>query len=77
MLNDFSSNAQAQLGLFEESRPRPGSEQLMKVMDGINASRLGNIWFAGQGIEPAWQMKREMLSPAWTTRWPDIPVAKL
>ncbi|HFS7984809.1 TPA: DUF4113 domain-containing protein, partial [Klebsiella pneumoniae] len=24
-----------------------------------------------------WQMKREMLSPAYTTRWSDIPSAKL
>ncbi|WP_428329356.1 DUF4113 domain-containing protein [Pantoea ananatis] len=22
-------------------------------------------------------MKRDMLSPAWTTRWSDIPVAKV
>ncbi|HCQ8171295.1 TPA: DUF4113 domain-containing protein, partial [Klebsiella pneumoniae] len=25
---------------------------------------------------PDWQMKREMLSPAYTTRWKDIPIAK-
>ncbi|WP_441768363.1 DUF4113 domain-containing protein, partial [Klebsiella pneumoniae] len=24
-----------------------------------------------------WQMKREMLSPAYTTRWSELPVAKL
>ncbi|WP_139770343.1 DUF4113 domain-containing protein, partial [Salmonella enterica] len=24
-----------------------------------------------------WQMKRELLSPAYTTRWADIPAAKL
>ncbi|EIZ3522631.1 DUF4113 domain-containing protein, partial [Escherichia coli] len=24
-----------------------------------------------------WQMKREMLSPAYTTRWTDLPVAQL
>ncbi|MBZ9505090.1 DUF4113 domain-containing protein, partial [Escherichia coli] len=26
---------------------------------------------------PEWQMKREMLSPAYTTRWTDLPVARL
>ncbi|MBF9734667.1 DUF4113 domain-containing protein, partial [Escherichia coli] len=26
---------------------------------------------------PEWQMKREMLSPAYTTRWTDLPVAQL
>ncbi|EEF2791659.1 DUF4113 domain-containing protein [Salmonella enterica subsp. enterica serovar Give] len=38
---------------------------------------LGKVWFAGRGIAPEWQMKREMLSPAYTTRWSDIPSAKL
>jgi hypothetical protein len=28
------------------------------------------------GIEKSWQMKREMLSPAYTTRYADLPVAK-
>lgn len=31
----------------------------------------------GRGIAPEWQMKREMLSPAYTTRWTDLPVARL
>jgi DNA polymerase V len=34
----------------------------MKVLDGINHSGLGKVWFAGRGIAPEWQMKREMLS---------------
>ncbi|HAS0834729.1 TPA: DUF4113 domain-containing protein, partial [Enterobacter cloacae subsp. cloacae] len=49
----------------------------MKVVDGINHSGLGKVWFAGRGITPDWQMKREMLSPAYTTRWGDIPVARI
>nr|ARA74303.1 DNA polymerase V subunit UmuC [Klebsiella pneumoniae] len=44
---------------------------------GINNSGLGKVWFAGRGMAPEWQMKREMLSPAYTTRWSDIPAAKL
>ncbi|EFA8307152.1 DUF4113 domain-containing protein, partial [Escherichia coli O157] len=32
---------------------------------------------AGRGIASEWQMKREMLSPAYTTRWSELPVAKL
>lgn len=77
MLNDFTPTGVSQLNLFDEAPPRPASDQLMKVIDGINQSGLGNIWFAGRGIAPAWQMKREMLSPAYTTRWSDIPVARL
>jgi len=77
MLGDFSSGSMAQLGLFDEIPPRPASAQLMTVLDKVNNSGLGKLWFAGQGTAPEWQMKREMLSPAWTTRWNDIPVAKL
>ncbi|WP_420878421.1 DUF4113 domain-containing protein [Rahnella perminowiae] len=34
----------------------------MHVLDGINNSGLGKVWFAGRGIAPEWQMKRDMLS---------------
>ncbi|EAZ1917866.1 DUF4113 domain-containing protein [Salmonella enterica] len=26
------------------------------------------MWFAGRGTAPEWQMKREMLSPSYTTQ---------
>ncbi|WP_122959191.1 DUF4113 domain-containing protein, partial [Phytobacter massiliensis] len=77
MLNDFTPTGVAQLNLFDEYLPRPGSEQLMKVIDGINNSGLGNVFFTGCGIAPEWQMKREMLSPAYTTRWNEIPLARI
>ncbi|WP_273910307.1 DUF4113 domain-containing protein, partial [Enterobacter bugandensis] len=35
------------------------------------------LQFAGRGVAQEWQMKREMLSPAYTTRWKEIPVAKI
>ncbi|EBV2165534.1 DNA polymerase V subunit UmuC [Salmonella enterica subsp. enterica serovar Eastbourne] len=77
MLNDFSGSGIAQLNLFDEQPPRPHSKELMRVVDGINHSGLGQVWFAGRGIVPQWKMKREMLSPAYTTRWTDIPIAKI
>ncbi|EHF3951577.1 DUF4113 domain-containing protein, partial [Salmonella enterica subsp. enterica serovar Newport] len=77
MLNDFTPTGVSQLNLFDEVQPRERSEQLMQVMDGINHSGKGKIWFAGRGIAPEWQMKRELLSPAYMTRWADIPAAKL
>ena len=75
MLDDFTPDGVSQLTLFDENRPRPDSAALMQVLDGINQSGMGTVWFAGQGINTEWKMKREMLSPAWTTRWEDIPVA--
>ena len=61
---------------MSQMQPRPHSDALMKVLDGINHSGLGKVWFAGRGIAPDWQMKREMLSPAYTTRWKELPVAR-
>ncbi|WP_158785446.1 Y-family DNA polymerase [Pantoea sp. BAV 3049] len=75
MLNDFTPSGVAQLNLFDDVQPRAHSEQLMKVLDGINHSGLGNVWFAGRGVAPDWQMKREMLSPSYTTNWTQIPTA--
>ena len=72
MLGDFYSQGVAQLGLFDEYKPRSNSEQLMAVLDGINHSGKGRVWFAGQGIQKTWEMKRQMLSPAYTTRFSDL-----
>ncbi|PZL85480.1 DNA polymerase V subunit UmuC [Pantoea sp. ARC270] len=74
MLGDFFSQGVSQLNLFDENKPQANSEALMRVMDGINLSGKGNLWFAGQGVQNTWAMKREMLSPAYTTRFSDLPV---
>lgn len=74
MLGDFYSQGVSQLNLFDENKPQANSEALMRVMDGINLSGKGNLWFAGQGVQNTWAMKREMLSPAYTTRFSDLPV---
>jgi len=77
MLDDFTPDGVSQLNLFYNKQPRKNSTQLMKVLDGINQSGLGNLWFARQGVNNEWKIKRELLSPAWTTRWDDIPVARV
>ncbi|MEN4796372.1 translesion error-prone DNA polymerase V subunit UmuC [Pantoea agglomerans] len=76
MLGDFFSQGVSQLNLFDEYKPQPNSEALMRVLDGLNQSGKANLFFAGQGIEKSWAMKREMLSPAYTTRFADLPVVK-
>ncbi|ORM51779.1 DNA polymerase V subunit UmuC [Pantoea conspicua] len=75
LLGDFFSQGIAQLNLFDEVSPRPDSEVLMQLVDSINQSGRGKLWFAGQGIHKEWAMKRDMLSPAYTTRLSDLPVA--
>lgn len=77
MLGDFFSQGVAQLNLFDDHAPRRNSSQLMQVLDYLNQKNgRGALWFAGQGVQQAWAMKREMLSPAYTTRLSEIPVAK-
>ncbi|EOC2561970.1 DUF4113 domain-containing protein, partial [Escherichia coli] len=65
------------MNLFDDTQPRSNSNQPLKVVDSINHSGLGKVWFAGRGIAPEWQIKREMLSPAYTTRWNELLVARL
>ncbi|MBI0274608.1 translesion error-prone DNA polymerase V subunit UmuC [Hafnia alvei] len=74
MLGDFYDHGISQLNLFDECNPKPNSEALMKVLDEINNKGRGKIWFAGQGIKRDWQMKRNMLSPAYTTRFSELPI---
>jgi len=73
MLGDFYSQGVAQLNLFDDNAPRQNSEKLMEVLDQLNSKDgRGTLYFAGQGIQTAWQMKREMLSPRYTTRYSDL-----
>ncbi len=77
MLGDFYSQGVAQLNLFDDNAPRQNSEKLMEVLDHLNAKDgRGTLYFAGQGIQTAWQMKRQMLSPRYTTRFSDLPVVR-
>ena len=73
MLGDFYSQGVAQLNLFDDNAPRQNSGKLMEVLDHLNAKNgRGALYIAGQGIQAAWQMKREMLSPRYTTRYSDL-----
>jgi DNA polymerase V len=76
MLSDFYDQDKRQPELFDELARRRNSQQLMTLLDNINQSGVGNIFFAGQGVTRAWSMKREHLSPAYTTRWKDLPKVK-
>lgn len=60
-----------QFDLFEQSKDNPN---LMQCIDQVN-QRYGSetLQLAGQGIARPWTMKRQFLSPQYTTRWRDIP----
>ena len=76
MLADFSGK-EAQLDLFDSATPSAGSEALMAVLDGINRRGKNQLFFAGQGIDNSFAMRRQMLSPDYTTDWRSIPIATI
>ncbi|MGP2504313.1 DinB/UmuC family translesion DNA polymerase [Pantoea ananatis] len=67
MLGDFYTKGVTQLDLFSEQQPRAGGDKLMAAIDRINSAGRGQVYFAGQGRDNDWQMKREHLSPRYTT----------
>lgn len=49
----------------------------MKVIDLINQGRLGKVYFAARGRDSTeWTMKREQLSPRYTTCIMELPSAR-
>ncbi|RXJ72872.1 DNA polymerase V subunit UmuC [Veronia nyctiphanis] len=56
---------------------QPGNPTLMKAYDSLNKRYgTGTVFMAAQGIAPKWGMRREFLSPQYTTRWRDLPRVK-
>ncbi|ONG05975.1 protein UmuC [Aeromonas hydrophila] len=75
MLSEFTPKGQQQADLFAPSSAQ--SDALMTVMDQIKAKGLGRVGFASQGTgSPEWMMRQAHLSPCYTTRWEDLPVAR-
>ena len=74
MLAELRAEEPEQGHLFEE--PDPKKRRLMEVMDAVNekAGR-GALRLAASGLKREWRMKRQMLSPRYTTRWAEVPVA--
>lgn len=78
MLADFTPAAIQQGDLFASEQQDPRSEALMQVIDKINKGRLGKVYFAARGPNTReWMMKREQLSPRYTTELKELPVVSL
>ena len=73
ILGDFSRTRQRQVGLFE--KPVRDNSSVMAAIDTIN-SRIGMVRFATSSGYQHWAMRRDSLSPAYTTRWSDLPCVK-
>lgn len=74
LFNDFVKYDQVQLNFFDEF-DTPREMDLMDVMDQINKQDGRNtVKFAACGINPFWKMLSQMKTPAYTTRWSELPV---
>ncbi|MBE0508430.1 MAG: translesion error-prone DNA polymerase V subunit UmuC [Marinospirillum sp.] len=73
VLSDFYAPGTYQQQLFDDAPQKPHSQKLMDSLDQIHKRGLGKLFFAAQGTRQGWSMKRELLSPAYTTRWSDLP----
>lgn len=53
------------------------AQRLMAAVDALNGRMgRGTIQSAAAGLRPKWQIKREWLSPSYTTRLEDLPIAR-
>lgn len=71
-LINLTDAATAQRDLFSAGKD---NAKLMAVMDRINGIwGRGTLRSAAEGIEKGWKMKRERVSPGYTTHWEQVPV---
>ncbi|ARG98314.1 Y-family DNA polymerase [Legionella micdadei] len=78
-LERLSPKNPRQMDMFNQpsSSDLARKENLMKVFDSIN-NRYGHetIRLAAEGCSRHWAMRSELKSPAYTTRWSELPVVK-
>lgn len=77
MLSDIIRPCDLQMNLFLSGSER-GNPVIMNTVDRINRTHgSGTLFYASSGTERPWSMRRELLSPCYTTKWKDIPEIKI
>ncbi len=77
MLSDIIHEKDIQPTLFDVPYPQQDKKIIMQCMDKINQKYGSNkICFASNGVLKKWRMRREILSPQFTTCWAELPIAK-
>ena len=71
------SPADRRQGTLFEAPDSARSHQLMAAVDAINGRMgRGTVRFGVEGFRHGWAMRQGRRSPAYTTRWDELPVAK-
>lgn len=74
LLSGLESAARRQGSLLDDPTREKRASALMAAMDQINDRwGRGSIRPLATGFGGDWRMRRERLSPAWTTTWEDVP----
>ncbi|WP_287366381.1 Y-family DNA polymerase [Thauera sp.] len=77
MLTALQPRKLRQQSLFTHEAGDERAQSVMNAMDSINAKwGRGTVRLSAEGLNKAWQMRRGRLSPAYTTSWLYLPVAK-
>ncbi len=75
ILSDISPAGIVQGDLFAEHTLAPNSAKLMSSLDRINLKMgKGVLKLASEGIDQGWKMKTGNKSPAYTTKWDELPI---
>ena len=73
----LESDANRQIDLFANSASEEKDDRLSKALDTINTKYgRGTIFHLAEGVKKPWQMRRDMLTPNYTTSWSQIPLVK-
>ncbi|WP_154695709.1 DUF4113 domain-containing protein, partial [Legionella pneumophila] len=79
-LEDLIPKSPRQLDMFHQPSDEhlKHTEQLMGVFDQINQKYgRSTIRLAAEGYSKPWAMRAELKSPAYTTRWSEVPQVRL
>lgn len=77
LLSELVPAQQRQADFFDH-RDRDRHQQLMQVMDRINAQMgASTLKFAAVGLKQPWKPKAEHRSKAFTTRWDELPIVRV
>ena len=75
-LTALAPSSQVQGDLFDR-QDRERSSRLMRALDRLNEHMgAGTLQYAAEGFTKRWRARFERRSPAYTTNWRDLPVAK-
>jgi len=78
MLLDLAPADRVQPSLFrDEATDTPRRRRLLETVDALNRrAGSGTVRYAAEGTRRAWRMKQQHRSPAYTTRWGELPVVR-